>query len=706
MPTLSRPVHRLQVTLISFAVAVASAVLLAGPGPALAANCVSGQLIKASTPAVYYCGANGQRYVFPNLNTYHTWYSSFSSVQTITDAALAAIPLGGNVTYRPGVRLVKIVSSPTVYAVDAGGVLHAIASENVAIQLYGAAWNKSIDDIPDAFFTNYQVSTPITAASQFSQAAIVTAAATINLDKGLAGASASSAPGVTLSLSPNVTVLSSGQTTTVTVTANDPSGIYSASVFMNGELLKTCSQSGLPTYATCSTTINGGDYADGSILSLYGQEVNGSLQRVISSTKAITTSGGGSVSAGSVTVSLSPAVTTLNAGQTTTVSVNAYDPAGLNSVAVFVNGALFQNCGQSGVVTSASCSAVIYGSSYPSGSNIAIYGQEVNKNGVPTISATTNLTVQVGSSANGNSVTLTFSPNATTLAVGDTMNVQIAAYAPLGVRSMSLYINGIRVQGCDASGAAAHANCQAVISGANYLSGTTLSVYGQASDTDSNSVISPTSTITITAGTSVSSNVSLSFSPYATALPVGQTTTVTVSATDPAGLSSLALYVNNVLANTCNVTTAANTTGNCSVVLNGANYASGSTLTIYGRATNRNAVTSTSPTSTLIISSAAVGNGSVSLFVSPAVTSLTGTQTATLTVNAYDPAGLSAVNIFLNGANVHSCSQSGIWPTGASCSYTIGASSYSSGASLSVYGQGVNTSGTPTNSTTSVIHIN
>jgi hypothetical protein len=77
-----------------------------------------------------------------------------------------------------------------------------------------------------------------------------------------------------------------------------------------------------------------------------------------------------------------------------------------------------------------------------------------------------------------------------------------------------------------------------------------------------------------------------------------------------------------------------------------------------------------------------------------------------VTVNAYDPTGLSSVNIFVNGNNVRSCSQSGIWPTGASCSYTISAGNYAQGASLSIYGQGVNTGSVATNSATSALAVN
>jgi len=168
---------------------ILAALLLASPGPASAAP-PPDTLIKASSAAVYYYAADGKRYVFPNQKTYSSWFSGFSGVITVSDDELAAIPLGGNVTYRPGIRMIKITSDPKVYAVARGGVLRWIASETAAVALYGADWNQYIDDISDAFFVNYAVGPPISAAADFSPADEASAAGTINADRGLAAGAA------------------------------------------------------------------------------------------------------------------------------------------------------------------------------------------------------------------------------------------------------------------------------------------------------------------------------------------------------------------------------------------------------------------------------------------------------------------------------------------------------------------------------------
>lgn len=124
--------------------------------------CQSDSLIRASGKTVYYCGQDGKRYVFPNAKTYASWFSNFSSVKMLGDDVLAQIPIGGNVTYRPGVRLLKIQTDPRVYAVAPDGTLRWITSEALAMKYYGSDWNKKVDDLPDAFFQNYRLGSDIT----------------------------------------------------------------------------------------------------------------------------------------------------------------------------------------------------------------------------------------------------------------------------------------------------------------------------------------------------------------------------------------------------------------------------------------------------------------------------------------------------------------------------------------------------------------
>src|SRR5688572_2361302 len=164
---------------------LAIAAMLAPPVPVRAQE-TSVRLIKGPyLNAVYYLGTDGKRYVFPNEKTYRTWYADFNTVRTVSEAELAGTPVGGNVTYRPGARMVKIQTDPKVYAVARGGVLRHVGSEALAAALYGSGWAAQVDDVPDAFFVNYAVGAPISSAQDYDRNAELAAATSINSDKGL-----------------------------------------------------------------------------------------------------------------------------------------------------------------------------------------------------------------------------------------------------------------------------------------------------------------------------------------------------------------------------------------------------------------------------------------------------------------------------------------------------------------------------------------
>lgn len=164
-----------------------------GPGRLTGTTPNTGTLIKMPCPigasvnhpckAVYFYGRDGKRHPFPHEKTYFSWYPNFGSVQNVSQEALSALPLGTNVTYRPGVRLVKFQTLNTVYAVTRGGLLRALASESVAVAVYGTTWNRQVDDIGDAFFSNYTFGTDITQANQYVP--LTETAAVLSIDDNL-----------------------------------------------------------------------------------------------------------------------------------------------------------------------------------------------------------------------------------------------------------------------------------------------------------------------------------------------------------------------------------------------------------------------------------------------------------------------------------------------------------------------------------------
>lgn len=117
--------------------------------------------------AVYYIGKDGRRHAFPNSRVFSSWYTSFVNVRIVSPSSLAGIPLGMNVTYKPGVRMVKFQTNPRVYVVGPGRALRWVTSATTASALYGSAWNRQIDDVSDAFYANYQLGEDVVGAYQF-----------------------------------------------------------------------------------------------------------------------------------------------------------------------------------------------------------------------------------------------------------------------------------------------------------------------------------------------------------------------------------------------------------------------------------------------------------------------------------------------------------------------------------------------------------
>lgn len=141
---------------LAFAIALPSAPVSAGAIPANSA--IKGE----SHSAVYWYATDGKRYVFPTEGTFYSWFPNFNNVITIPDSTLASITIGGNVTYRPGSKMLKITTDPRTYVVTRGGNLRLVNSESIASGLYGYNWASQIHDLPDAFFVNYKLGSPIT----------------------------------------------------------------------------------------------------------------------------------------------------------------------------------------------------------------------------------------------------------------------------------------------------------------------------------------------------------------------------------------------------------------------------------------------------------------------------------------------------------------------------------------------------------------
>ncbi len=141
-----------------------------------------GNISTQEDSAVYYISSDGKRHAFPNSKVYFTWYSNFDKVKVITSSQLASIPLGANVRYKPGSKMIKFTTDIRVFAIDLKGTLRFIKSEDVAKALYGADWNTKIDDMSDAFFGSYSFGADINSSADFDVSKVMASEQNISED--------------------------------------------------------------------------------------------------------------------------------------------------------------------------------------------------------------------------------------------------------------------------------------------------------------------------------------------------------------------------------------------------------------------------------------------------------------------------------------------------------------------------------------------
>jgi hypothetical protein len=139
-----------------------------GGGGLMKLKCPEVVPVNHACTTVYYQSADGKRHAFPNEKMFFSWYGNYSGVVEVSDGLMASIHLGENVTYRPGIRLVKFVTVPKVYAVGPKGELRWITSEAAARSLYGANWSKNVHDLADAFYGDYTFGADIASAADFN----------------------------------------------------------------------------------------------------------------------------------------------------------------------------------------------------------------------------------------------------------------------------------------------------------------------------------------------------------------------------------------------------------------------------------------------------------------------------------------------------------------------------------------------------------
>jgi hypothetical protein len=130
-----------------------------------------GSLIRGLESQIYWVSRiDGGRHVFPNKDILRSWYPSVSdvSITYVPSETLVSLPLRGNVTYRPGSRLLKTKYDTKIYAVSKGSVLRWVSNPAILPLIYGKNWQNNIDILPDYLACNYVIGSDIVMASDYN----------------------------------------------------------------------------------------------------------------------------------------------------------------------------------------------------------------------------------------------------------------------------------------------------------------------------------------------------------------------------------------------------------------------------------------------------------------------------------------------------------------------------------------------------------
>lgn len=122
-----------------------------------------GSVIKIKDEAtLYYVDDDSTRRPFRNEKIFLTWFDASQPITILSSAQMASVPLGREMTVRPGTVLVKVPYEATVYAVvPEGPALRALPSETRAEQLYGPDWATMVIDISDTERVDYILGSPL-----------------------------------------------------------------------------------------------------------------------------------------------------------------------------------------------------------------------------------------------------------------------------------------------------------------------------------------------------------------------------------------------------------------------------------------------------------------------------------------------------------------------------------------------------------------
>ncbi|HAT03631.1 MAG TPA: hypothetical protein DCS29_02520 [Candidatus Magasanikbacteria bacterium] len=129
--------------------------IFVGLGVVQAAQYPDGTLLKSPEHTGVYYIMDGVRRNFPNVAVYHTWFTNFNNVKSISNQEMESIQLGNPMSIKAGTKLLKFPLNPRIYSVEDNEVIRHIPDGYTASVLFGSNWGKNIIELPEIYYLFY-----------------------------------------------------------------------------------------------------------------------------------------------------------------------------------------------------------------------------------------------------------------------------------------------------------------------------------------------------------------------------------------------------------------------------------------------------------------------------------------------------------------------------------------------------------------------
>ncbi len=382
---------------------------------------------------------------------------------------------------------------------------------------------------------------------------------------------------------------------------------------------------------------------------------------------------------------LDPNVTSIKKDGNVTFYVGAQDDDGIKNIEILVNGAVKRACDLGSAKGNQQCAYTVYSNDYARGTDIFVNAKVTDAKDNETWTTSTTLQNEANTASPGNQVSdagtgisqwTWLEPNQTTLKNNEKIAFRAGAQDTDGIKTIDVYVNGAIRRSCVYGAALGNQECAYDLWASDYPLNTDIFVNAKVTDGLGKSVWTQGYTIrrdggnTNVDGMTVSGISAWSWFENTADLKKGQNVIFRSQAWAEQGLKSMEVFVNGQSKHSCNFSTAS---GNqdCNYTVAANDYAAGSTVSAYVKATDKNGKTMTGDTKKInIIATDGNASGSTSNtgdthsptawhWLDPQKTSITTNETVRYWAEAWDNTGIKSMTHYVNGKPEYTCNY---WP--------------------------------------------